>query len=72
MSDSVFIKVWCEYDFSGNFGGNNNEDVFEVYPELAHHEVEERVVNFLKGRCGVSEEDLEGLFGWEFITITEL
>ncbi|AGG57952.1 hypothetical protein VPBG_00180 [Vibrio phage helene 12B3] len=72
MSDKVFIKVWCEYDFSGNFGWDNNEDVFEVYPELVHHEVEERVVTFLKGRCRVSEEDLEDLFSWEFITIAGL
>lgn len=26
----MYIRVWCEYDISGQFGGNNNEEVFRV------------------------------------------
>lgn len=34
---SELIKVWCEYDISGSFGGNNNEEVFQVVFPLTSH-----------------------------------
>ena len=64
-----FIKVWCEYDFSGNFGGNNNEDVFEVNKD---DDIEKLVSNFLIKVTGLDEEDLEGLYDWNYITISQL
>ena len=64
-----YIKVWCEYDFSGNFGGNNNEDIFEVNMD---DNIDKLVLNFLIKATGLDEEDLEGLYGWNYINISQL
>jgi len=64
-----YIKVWCEYDFSGNFGGNNNEEVFAVGDDLSMEDIHETVGNYLSGMTFLSKEDLEGLWGWEFIEV---
>ena len=66
------IKVWCEYDISGEFGGNNNEDCLTV-SENDKGDINKLVLNYVKEMGGFeSEEDLDGLWGWEFITLTEL
>lgn len=67
-----YIKVWCEYDFSGNFGGDNNEDVFEVDESLTEEQVGDLVLNYLVDRTDCSEEELDGLYGWEYITVETL
>ncbi len=64
-----YIKIWCEYDFSGNFGGNNNEDVFEVNMD---DDIDKLVLNFLIKVTGLDEEDLEDLYGWNYINISQL
>ncbi len=64
-----YIKVWCEYDFSGNFGGNNNEDIFKVNMD---DNIDKLVLNFLIKATGLDEEDLEGLYGWDYISISQL
>lgn len=64
-----FIKVWCEYDFSGNFGNNNNEDIFEVD---ADDNIDKLVLNFLIQATDLNELDLEDLYGWEFVSINQL
>jgi hypothetical protein len=64
-----YIKVWCEYDFSGNFGGNNNEDVFEVNMD---DDIDKLVLNFLIKATGLEEEVLEDLYGWTYINISQL
>jgi len=63
-----YIKVWCEYDFGGSFGGNNNEGVFIAPLE----DIEVKVLEMLKKCTGLSEEDLDGLWDWEFIEVGEL
>lgn len=68
----MFIKVWCEYDFSGNFGGNNNEEVFAVIDGTLDEEIEYMVLSKLSNFTGVEEEELDGLFGWEYIEIEDL
>jgi hypothetical protein len=74
----MFIKVWCEYDIGGDFGGNNNEDVFEVDDGLTAAQinqlVEEKFSDLFED---IKEEDDEsflntGLLGWETITINKL
>lgn len=65
-----FIKIWCEYDISGDFGGNNEEDLLIVENESV--DIAAEVLNIIKNRTGLSEEDLEGLYDWEFITPTYL
>lgn len=67
-----YIKVWCEYDFSGNFGGNNNEDVFEVDESLTEEQVGDLVLDYLVSRTGCSEEELDDLYGWEYIAMKTL
>lgn len=67
--DTCYIKVWCEYDFSGNFGGNNNEEVFEVPYEYNQDKVDKVVVQYLSTQTGLDEEELEDLYGWEYIQI---
>lgn len=68
----MFIKVWCEYNFSGAFGGNNDEDVFEI-PD--NHDVEvvtESVISLLSKRTGLDVDELDGLFDWEYLEIESL
>ena len=37
LQPSAMIRVWCEYDINGRFGGNNNEEVFQaVFPLTSH------------------------------------
>ena len=67
-----YIKVWCEYDFNGSFGGNNNEEVFEVDENMNASDINEKFVNYLSNMTSLSEEDLEDLWDWEFIEIKEL
>ena len=67
-----YIKVWCEYDFGGKFGGNNNEEVFSVSDRCSLEIVENNVVKMLQGITGLSDEDLEGLYDWEYIELEEL
>lgn len=68
----MFIKVWCEYDLSGAFGGCNNEDVFEVSDNFDRDFITGTVTSLVVRRTGVSESDLEGLFSWEYVEIEKL
>jgi len=67
-----YIKVWCEYDFNGNFGGNNNEEVFEVDESLTEEQVGDLVLDYLVSRTGCSEEEIKGLYDWEWIAMKTL
>lgn len=67
-----FISVWCEYDFNGSFGGNNNEEAYIVDESLSDDEIEAKVVTELAECTGESVEDLDGLFGWQVISIAKL
>ena len=67
-----FIKVWCEYDFGGDFGGNNNEDVFEVSEFATNEEIDKMVENMLMTTTQLTAFEIEGLFGWSFIDIKYL
>ena len=72
-----FIKVWCEYDISGSFGGSNNEEVFFI-PDDFEGDVEE----LLQAKYGYLESELEledgetlfdsGLFDWSYIDVASL
>tara|TARA_R110000851_G_scaffold63646_1_gene145462 strand:- start:1590 stop:1811 length:222 start_codon:yes stop_codon:yes gene_type:complete len=69
-----FIKVWCEYDISGEFGGNNNEAVYQVEEGS---DVGLLVDNLICGSINMDkdenfEEEMEGLYDWEYITISKL
>lgn len=71
-----YIKVWCEYDISGSFGGNNNEDVFAVSDSLSSEDIDQILVDRFADlaedtECEGSLLD-EGLMGWEYIVIIEL
>ncbi len=75
-----YIKVWCEYDMNGQFGGNSNEEVFAVPDSMTEEAIEDIVLKELDWIWkGVQEEDAEasniieaGLAGWEYITIQNL
>lgn len=67
-----YIKVWCEYDFGGEFGGNHDQDVFQIDDRLSHKDIQNLVLKFLCEAIGLDENDLEGCWGWDFITITKL
>lgn len=69
MSEVSYIKVWCEYDFNGNFGGNNNEEVFIVPSTM---DIETKILNELMSRTLLAEDELEDLWDWEFIEVKEL
>lgn len=61
-----YIKVWCEYDFGGGFGGNNDEEICAVADNTTNEEVEKLVMEYLMENSGFEdEEDLGGMYGWE-------
>tara|TARA_Y100001956_G_scaffold51641_1_gene50370 strand:- start:225 stop:467 length:243 start_codon:yes stop_codon:yes gene_type:complete len=62
-----FIKIWCEYDISGAFGGNNNEDIIVCDARVPESEIEERCLKYIKTTTGLTNADLEGLWGYSFI-----
>lgn len=74
----MFIKVWSEWDICGEFGGNNNEAVFEVDNNLTVEQIDSLVLGQVGHYCDLdSAEEGEtifdtGLLGWESITITKL
>lgn len=68
-----YIGVWFEYDFGGQFGGNNEQEVFEVDDNLTTDEIDKLVVDKLLGVCNdLTEDDIEGLWGWDYITMERL
>ena len=71
-----FIRVWCEYDFGGSFGSNNNEEVFSVSESVSTEDIEALVKSVLSSVQDELDdgEDLfeDGLAGWEFINIEVL
>lgn len=67
------IRVWCEYDFSGGFGGNNDEEICVVEDNLSAKEVEWLVKQYLMENAGLEdEEDLDGMYGWEYYSPVNL
>lgn len=68
----MFIKVWCEYDFSGAFGGGNNEDVFEIPDNHDSDVVAASVASIVSRRTGLDVDELDGLFDWEYLEIESL
>lgn len=69
-----YIKIWCEYDFGGDFGGVNNEDCYRVNEGMSVEEVEDSVLAILSDTTGLSRDELEedNLYGWEYITVLSL
>lgn len=67
-----YIRVWCEYDFGGEFGGNNNEAVFTVSSDTPVAEIDRIVEERLKSITCLSAEDLEGLYDWAYIEVEVL
>lgn len=72
MSEVSYIKVWCEYDFNGSFGGNNNEEVFIVSSGMSIEDIETMILNELMAYTSLGEDELEGLYDWEWIEVKEL
>ena len=67
-----FIKVWCEYDIGGSFGGNNNESAYIIDDNLGEDIVNDLVLKHLLNCTGLDEEELEGLYDWERLSISKL
>ena len=74
----MLIKVYCEYDIGGQFGSNNNEEIFEVSDDLSANEIEVLVINLIGERVGFDDAVLEGdepipdFFGWEYVNVEKL
>jgi hypothetical protein len=67
-----YIKVWCEYDINGNFGGNNNEEVLSFPDTYEEEDVNQKVSDYIVEKSGQDIEELEDLWGYEFIGVEEL
>jgi len=67
-----YISVWCEYDISGPFGGNNNEDIFIVDESLSDDEIESKIAEHLSKVTGESIEDIDDLYSWNTISVEKL
>lgn len=67
-----YISIECEYDISGNFGGNNNQEVLFVEDGLHPAKIEEMVLNYVSKQSGVSESELDELYWWGYIQISTL
>lgn len=65
------IKVWCEYDIGGEFGGNNNEDVLDI-SDVPCGKIDSAVLDYLCRATSAEPDDLEDLYGWEKITPIKL
>lgn len=69
---STMIKVWCEYDINGSFGGNNNEEVFQVIfpsdiePDAYDMHISLMVEKYIKDVTDLDDDDLDGLFDWSY------
>ncbi|ASU00757.1 hypothetical protein FDI46_gp221 [Aeromonas phage AS-gz] len=75
---SELVKVWCEYDINGSFGGNNNEEVCRIMfpsdmpPDDYSAHISIMVMKHMKEQTGLDEDDLDGLIGWDYFTPLEL
>lgn len=72
-----FIKVWCEHDISGSFGGNHNEEVFAVSDDLSDSDINDIIEAKYSFELECAEYSYEeavgfGFLGWEFISMVEL
>ena len=78
FQSSALIKIWCEYDISGSFGGNNDEDVCCVtFPADMHvgeydMHISKVVEEYIIKRTGLDADELDGLFDWSYISPVEL
>ena len=62
------IKVWCEYNIGGSFGGNNDEAVFVVPDGTEQDAIDKFVTDYVVQKTGTPVEELEDLYDWEYIT----
>lgn len=74
-----FIAVTCEYDISGSFGGNNNQEVFEINGELSPDEINviikekyEYLISAIGEECTWEEFVSWGLINWNYVDIEKL
>ncbi|AUR86049.1 hypothetical protein NVP1081O_314 [Vibrio phage 1.081.O._10N.286.52.C2] len=68
-----YIQVWCEYDFGGQFGGNNNEEVYSVAADATSDEIEQMVISSLLKDTGIDDADeLDELYGWSEAVVANL
>jgi len=67
-----FIKVWCEYDINGDFGGNNNEKVFYVSDSLDQCDIDDLVSDFIQKSTGLDKEELDDMYDWEYIKVSQI
>ncbi|UOX40517.1 hypothetical protein UGMREWDR_CDS0211 [Aeromonas phage GomatiRiver_11] len=73
IQPSTMIRVWCEYDINGRFGGNNNEEVFRViFPadiesDTYSMHISLMVEKYVKDVTGLNMDELDGLFDWSYI-----
>lgn len=69
----MLVKVWCEYDISGQFGGNNNEEVITLTGNIRSHNginyelITDKIQDYLCVITGLSADELVDLWGWEII-----
>lgn len=66
----MLIKVWCEYAFNGQFGGNCDEDVWELHAPFGN--IDKSVQTKLAAIVGCTKEELEGLCGWSVVHPVQL
>ncbi|QBX32821.1 hypothetical protein Asfd1_195 [Aeromonas phage Asfd_1] len=78
LQPSAIIKVWCEYDINGGFGGNNNEEVFQVIlpagldADAATAYISSVVEKYIKDVTGLDRFELEDMFDWSYHTMRVL
>lgn len=52
------FKVDFEYDFNGSFGGNNNQDVYQIdNDDMASDEIIAKIEDDVLERSGCDEDD---------------
>lgn len=70
-----YIKIWCEYDICGSFGGNNNEHVLVVDHDehiVDREAITEIIEKYVIDMSGCSKDEIDGLWTWDFISIMEI
>lgn len=78
LQPSALVKIWCEYDINGDFGGNNDEALARItFPaDMPSDEyigyIFEVVEKYVSEQTGLDADDLDGLVGWSYVSPVRL
>jgi hypothetical protein len=75
-----YIKVWCECNINGSFGGDRNEDVFLVSDDCSEEDIDNKILDKFSWLVqeleyeGYEEVNLikDGILAWGYLVVCKL